>query len=365
MKELTYAEYVEIFLNVVPKSEKVDSITYRGRCPICGDSKRDGNKKRFYMLKERGRHPNAVKCHNCGYATSAYHFFMEVAPEEITKRSKAWSERDLSDIKKLSEEGPTYKANVVIESYSPDDHLRLFDEELNRAKKVMSSFFDNYTQSINDNAEALAYMQSRRIPQYYIDEMRVLRSEFHNFETFRYAYFRDYAMIPFIDQEDDLPYYFHSRRFRNLDTKMSNYMMCPYRPQEVDVKFFLNEQRVFTDEPIIVAEGTIDSLHLSNCIALNGIHKLTEDQIKKFEHRFGTNIIYALDNEMIDHDSKLKTKELLRMNKKVFLWRELAKDLPPAGLIKDFNKLCCVAGRSHFPTETILKYTRSNISALL
>ncbi|MHA1305555.1 MAG: hypothetical protein ACTSPI_17785, partial [Candidatus Heimdallarchaeaceae archaeon] len=85
MKELAYEEYVELFVKHVPKAEKVDSITYRGRCRICGDSKKDQNKKRLYLLKERGNHPNAVKCHNCGYATSAQQFFTEVAPEEIEK----------------------------------------------------------------------------------------------------------------------------------------------------------------------------------------------------------------------------------------------------------------------------------------
>jgi len=366
MKELKYEEYVELFMRLIPKAEKVDSITYRGRCPICGDSKKDQRKKRFYLLKERGRHPNAVKCHNCGYATSAYHLFQELAPEEIKKRSKPWSERDLEDIKRLSEGLPLFKHNDAFVEETPDSYLRKFDDELDKAKTVLVSFFENFTLPIEQSPEAHSYMQSRLIPKSYIDEMRILKPEFHDMNVFRYAYLRDYAFIPFLDLEDSKPYYFHSRKFRNMDTNpLPSYFACPYRPSDVDVKFFMNELRVHNDDPIIIAEGTLDSMHLPNSIALNGIHKLTEDQIKKFEYRYGDNIIYALDNEMIDKDSTKKVKQLLKMNKKVFLWKELAKEVPEVSSIKDFNKLCCTAGSNHIPIATIKRCTRSNVSALL
>jgi hypothetical protein len=350
---------------LIAKPEKVDSITYRGRCPICGDSAKDSNKKRFYLLKERGKHPNAVKCHNCGYATSAFHLFNEIAPEEIKKRSKAWNERDLEDIKKLTLENPKYKTLDVMVSESPDDYLKMFDEELVRAKTVLGNFFDKFTDPIETCPEAVNYMRGRSIPEYYIREMKLLKPQFHDFATFRYAYFRDYIIVPFLDLEDNKPYYFHSRRFRNLENKMANYLACPYRPYEVDVNFFLNELRVVSDFPIIIAEGTLDSMHLPNCIAVNGIHKITEDQIAKFEHRYGDDIIYALDNEMIDKDSTKKVRELLKMNKKVFLWKELYKIAPQVSTIKDFNKLCCVSGKNEIPLETIVRWTKSNVSALL
>jgi len=365
MKELKFEEYVELFLKLIVKPEKVDSITYRGRCPVCGDSAKDNDKKRFYLLKERGKYPNAVKCHNCGYATSAFNLFSNIAPEEIKKRSKPWTERDLEDLRTLCAENPQYKSlNAFVED-TPDDQLRMFDEELVRAKTVLGNFFENFTNPIDTCPEAYNYMRNRLIPEHYISEMRLLKPEFHNFDSFRYAYFRDYVMIPFLDLEDNKPYYFHSRRFRSFENKMSNYLACPYRPYEVDVNFFLNELRIVPGDTIIIAEGTLDSLHLPNSIAVNGIHKITEDQIKKFEYRYGSDIIYALDNEMIDKDSTKKVKDLLRMNKNVFLWKELSKTVPQVATIKDFNKLCCVSGRNEIPLETILRCTKSNVSALL
>lgn len=365
MKELNFEQYVEIFMEKIPRAEKVDRISYRGRCVVCGDSKKSKFKKRFYLVKSSGSYPDVVKCHNCGYKSGAFHFFKKYMPDDVEKRSASWTERDLSVIKKLSEGVPVYKRNDIIESISKDDYITRYNKELVIAKKVLCNFFVKHTYSILDNPQALSYMRSRNIPEKYVTEMRILRNEFHDFKKFRYAYFRDYAMIPFIDPQDNKPYYFHSRRFKNLNSSMSSYLACPYRTDDVEVSFFMNDLRVTTDLPVIIAEGTIDAMNLPNSIAVNGIHKLTEEQIRKFEHRYGENIIYALDNETIDHDATKKVKELLRLGKQVFLWGELIKDLPVARTIKDFNKLCCVANRFQFPMESIVKYTKNNVAALL
>lgn len=364
MIDLDFEQYTDLFEMRVPKAEKKDSITLRGRCPVCGDSKRDRNKKRFYLLKGRGSYPHVVKCHNCGYKTSAQNFFKEYFPDDINGRLKGWKERDLSSIANLKESG--YKVNRTQEKDKPDDYFIKVDEDLKLAKKVMGNFFDEFTRSIHEDLEAVNYMRGRNIPNHYIDEMKLLKPEFHDFKTFRFAYFRDYVIIPFIDADDNKPYYFHSRRYRNLDNKrMTSYLMCPYRTKNVEVKFFLNEYRVYSDESIVIAEGTIDALNLPNSIAINGIHKITEEQIEIFEERYGKDIIYALDNEMIDKDAREKAEDLLRLEKSVFLWSKLAEDFPSVSNIKDFNKLCCVSNKIQVPMAAIKKYTRNNISALL
>jgi len=37
------------------------------RCPICGDSKKNPNKRRFYLLYEPQLDKITAYCHNCGY----------------------------------------------------------------------------------------------------------------------------------------------------------------------------------------------------------------------------------------------------------------------------------------------------------
>lgn len=364
MDDLGFDQYVSLFDKHVSKVEKKDSITYRGRCPVCGDSKKDRNKKRFYLLKGRGSYPHVVKCHNCGYKTSALHFFQQHHPDDINERLKGWRGRDLSAIGRLKDE--KYKINRVEEKETPDNYFLKFEDDLKLAKKVILNFFERFTSLAKSDHEAIQYMEGRNIPSRYIDEMRILKPEFRDFNTFRFAYFRDYVIIPFVDAEDRKPYYFHSRRYKNIENdKMSPYLMCPYRTKNVEVKFLFNERRVHNDESILVAEGTLDSMNLPNCLATNGIHKITEDLIERLELQFGSDIIYTLDNEMIDRDAKEKSEELLKMGKSVFLWSELAKDFPAVSNIKDFNKLCCLSGKKQVPMETIQKYTKTNVSALI
>jgi len=371
MKELAFEQYLELFLNLIPKPEKVDSRTYRGRCPVCGDSKKIRNKKRLYLMKEAGRKPCTIYCHNCGLSMSAYHFFSEHFEEHIEKYKKSLSEKDLADIKAFAEEEYEHHTafinSVVIEEVNPETHFKMLREEVTRAKSMVGKFFDLCTYSVLENPEAHAYLSNRMIPDKYIREMLLLKPEFHNQAKFRFAYFRDYVMVPFIDRTDGKPYYFHSRRYRNLESRFARYLSCPYRPDDVEVDFFLNELRVDPAKLVIIAEGTIDSLHLQNSIATNGVKKITDEQIERFEYRYGgsENIVYALDNENIDHDAHKKAKELLKKGKRVFLWSLMAKDNPSVANVKDFNRLCCMAQKKKFPTEVIEKYSASNPAALL
>lgn len=371
MKELTFEEYVEIFYTLVERTEKVDKHTYRGRCPSCGDSKKIKSKKRFYLMREKGRKPCMVYCHNCGLAKTALHYFYKMRPEEIAKRTKSLTERDLSDIKELAENKEiipnVFYNSVVIEEISPEAYVSLLQDEVDKAKKQMGKFFSMCTYPVVENPEAHAYLTNRNIPEESIKEMVLLSPDFHDSKKFRFAYFRDYVMVPFLDKTDGKPYYFHSRRYRKLNAKFAKFLACPYRPEEVEVDFFLNEMRVEKDNPVIIAEGTFDSLNLENSIAVNGVKKITHEQIKRFEYRFGgsDNIIYALDNENLDFDANKKARELLKCGKRVFLWSLMEKDSPVVSTIKDFNELCVKAKQHRIPTSSIEKYTSTNPATLL
>jgi len=370
MQELAFEEYVDIFRGMVPKSEKVDSATYRGRCPICGDSKKSKSKKRFYIIREEGKKPCMIYCHNCGLSKTAYNFFKEKCPSEIDKRKKPLTERDLEEIKKISSEkaSPTLFYSVEeIEEITPENYFNLLQTEVDKAKSVVGKFFSQFTQPIFENAEALSYIRSRNVPEYHIEKLLLLRPEFHDQKVFRFAYFRDYIIFPFIDRKDNTPYYFHARRYRNLESSFARFLSCPYHPDDVEVDFFLNELYVDPAKTVIVSEGTIDSMNLENAISTNGVKKISKRQIPRFEYRYGgqDNIIYALDNEMIDQDARRKVEQLLRIGKRVFLWSLLAKDIPAVKGLKDFNDVCLKANKTVIPSDTIRKYSTTSIGALL
>lgn len=353
--ELKFDSYVKMFLETIPLARKVNDHTYVGRCIVCGDSKKDLKKTRLYLLKKRGRYTNIVTCHNCHFSRSADMFFEENFHDIYSQYYKTWSERDLEEI---SNDLNNIEDSIVIKEKSLDELLVSFDKELKLAKDNLSGFL-KYTKSIYESPEALMFMRNRYIPEYFIKRMVVLKEEYSHRNDFRYFYFRDYILMTFFDLDDNRIYSFHARKYKNLDSPMPRFLACPYHPEDLDIEFYFNETNIEKDKPLIICEGTISSMNLPNSISTNGIGKQTDEFIRRIEHRFGgeKNIIYANDNEMIDHDAKKKSDYLISRGKRVFLWRLMANDFPSIAQLKDFNDVCKIAKKQSIPLNIIEKYT--------
>jgi len=332
---------------------------------MCGDSKKNSKRTRLFLLPEIGEKPCMVTCHNCGVSKPANMFFLEYFPNDYKKENLSWNERSLSGmVDKLTTNGrPIYE-----EHKEPSDFekLVLYRNDINSSKKKVGEFLDNHMENIRLNVDAVKYMESRNIPTEKIDTMMVLKKEHHDQNTFRYAYLKDYIIIPFLDKENK-PYFYHSRRFRNLnDNRMSPYLMCHIKPDSFYTNFFMNEERVDPNKTVVIVEGTLDSFHIDNAISVNGIKRINDETINHFENRFGKdNIIYAVDNEMIDKDAKEKVKFLLQRHKSVFLWGLMAKKSSKVSTIKDFNQLCCLANQRYIPIQTIKTFSTTNMSDLM
>ena len=342
--------FSQLFLDNVAAARAVDRNTLVGRCNVCGDSKVSKHKKRLYLMNEIGTIPIAVKCHNCGYSASANNYFKTYFPQDEDTMNK------LAEIAKKRESTPPPKKMSFEKNY---------DLELDRAKRQVGKFWETSCMPIENNPIAFEYMKNRNVPEEYIKDMRVLRPEYCVRE-YKYNYYSRYIMVPFIDMRDDKVYYFHARSFvDDPNSKLPKFLSCPYKQYYTDHKiyYYLNEHFVNLNETIFVVEGTIDSLNIENSICVNGISKINDRLIEEFEERYGgsDNVVYVLDNELIDEESTKKSDWLLRKNKKVFLWSELAKINSKVKDIKDINQLCCLAGRTIFPKETIMKCVKSSI----
>lgn len=363
--DLEFETYSKLFLSKIQLAKKVNKHTIAGRCPECGDSKVSVRKTRLYLMRERGPYPNIIVCHNCHLSTSAKVFFNKHFPDQMLELEKGLNERNLGVLSNLKDKPtePVPERKIREE----DEYLISFGEEVARAKTKVGKFFSKFTCPLDTNPEAYNYMVKRNIPTHFLNILRLLHPEYHNQKKFRYAYLKDYILIPFLDYHDRQAYYFHARRFHKFDGAMARYLACPYSPDDVQVDFYFNELGVIKDVPIIICEGTISSMNLPNCISTNGIGKQTDDFIARIEWKFGdpSRIIYANDNELVDHDSMKKAEELLVKGKRVFLWSLMAKDFPFMKNIKDFNDLCVLTKRKMLPLTTIEKYTSCNPVALL
>ena len=350
MSEWNY--YSDLFLKNITGSRVVDRSSLVGRCPVCGDSKVSKHKRRLYLMDAIGKYPVAVKCHNCSYSSSAENFFKTHFAETINGD-------ELSKVSELARNTDRVKEKPRM---SYDEVYRL---ELLRAKEKVGLFWERCCDDITTNELAYNYIKSRQVPDDYIEDMKVLKPEYCD-KGFKYSYFSRYIFIPFIDMRDDSVYYFHARSFfDDPSSKLPRFLSCPYKQYYTDHKiyYYLNEHYIDLNKIVFVVEGTIDSLNIENSVCINGISKINDRLVEDFEERYGgsDNVVYVLDNEMIDAESRKKSTWLLRNNKKVFLWEELAKINPNVQSIKDINELCCLAGKSILPTQTILNCVKSSI----
>jgi hypothetical protein len=364
--DLNFEIYTKMFLDHIPLAKIVNKHTVNGRCILCGDSKKNNRRTRLYLLRERQNVPNIVVCHNCHYSRSAKTFFDEKFPDAMKEYNTAWAERDMTSIQKLKDENPFTKYEEELQT--EEERWVSHTEEVRKSKEVIKKFFESYTNPAIYDRDAYGYLKSRMVPDGIAESCRIIKPEYWNREIFRYAYLSNYILFPFLDLKDLQPYFFNARKYKKMEfTSMAKYLTCPFPPDDVNVNYFYNELMVTRNEPVIICEGTISSINLPNCVSTNGIGKQTDDFIKIFEWKFGgsSNIIYANDNEMVDHDAMEKCEYLLSKGKRVFLWSLFAADYPTIAKYKDFNDLCVAAGKDRLPAEIIEKYAVDNMVSLL
>ena len=72
-------QYINLIGTKIDKFHKVRDNLWCGRCPICGDSKKDKTKTlpHIYETKMGAKTDYAVKCHNCAYSTSFGNCFLK------------------------------------------------------------------------------------------------------------------------------------------------------------------------------------------------------------------------------------------------------------------------------------------------
>jgi hypothetical protein len=352
LTKITFDDYVRMLSVAVTGVERASASTYRCRCVLCGDSKKNGSLKRLYLLRETASKPSIVYCHNCGYKKPAYRFFMTNFPNVIKPYIDGW---DASDVPNLP--ASSFIFSQTLEEISPEKSNKMIEDEMILSKSVMSRFFPKYTLPIDAIPSALEYMRDRFVPEKYIQKMRVLKSEFYSMQKFRYAYFRDFVFIPFIDNRDNKAYYFHARKFRNLNNKFTRYLMCPYQ-FKYDISFYYNYFNVDPNKPIVVCESTFGAMSTENAISTNGIHKINDDSIKIIQNKYPqSKLIFAIDNEMVDNDGKKKMEELKKKGYSVFSWEKMAQLNPRVASIKGLDDLCKVAKREIFPLSVIERFT--------
>jgi len=224
---------------------------YVFRCPICGDSKKNPNKRRgnIYEVSDEA----FFKCHNCGSSKSLYGLLAAVSPSlkdqyriEKFRGSKASSLEELmsSYSREISE--ASRKTNPLDNAFRvsslPEDHKAIV--YLRGPKRRISDYwFDDlyYTENLKE------FMSSVECAN---DDMKIPEMEA--------------ILIPFFDEGGVLMYI----QARNLDqTSSFRYITLKMSPDGVKI---WGMDRVNWSRPVFVLEGPFDGMQVDNAVAVAG-----------------------------------------------------------------------------------------------
>ena len=261
-------KYLNLISTSLPLFKRKKDFLWNFRCPICGDSQTNKTKARGYMFQVKG--DLVYKCHNCqvGMGFSKFLEIMDPASYKQYKLekfqasgSKKKPRVDLRKAKKGVSAKPVFKKNLLADLQPLD--------------------------SLNKEHPAREYILNRKLPTdslYYTEGFKewtntVKPGAFENVE-----HDEPRIIIPFIDKNGEL----FGFQGRSLSSKGLRYITIMLREDTTKI-FGLNT--VDTSRTVYVVEGPLDSLLLSNAVAMAGADVAHVPQL------LGDDVVYIYDNE--------------------------------------------------------------------
>lgn len=286
------------------------------RCPLCGDSAKNKNLKRFYIFRPTRdgiKDYLRVRCHNCSY-DSKFSNFLETFDATLHGEyriesmkewrdtmggSKAQDEGDFESMGRMDEHLPIGHYTRIIEgcvpltSLPPDHYARQYIERRLIPHKQQSLLW--YTDAFYSAARAFSR-----------DEFRPFRDDAR-------------VVLPFFNEQGQLMC-IQGRSLAGGDSL--RYITIKYT--SASPKLF-GLDRINRHEPIKVVEGPIDSLFLHNCIAVGD-----------------GNLVAAPIGDIMIHDNQPRNREVCRSlmnsinrNKRVVIWPDWLKAKDINDIVKD------------------------------
>ena len=306
-------------------------------CPFCGDSLRDPRKKRFNIYL------NSLSCHcfNCNHH-SGINSFLKQFNEELCMEDKIQVHEIQQSTKKferrISNNQSSFSFQLLDKLAIPKSIL--FDM-LKLTTPYKSKECSDYLNSRNINIKQWKYFAyNEKSKELYILNInsndRIIGMQIRqldpNSKKARYLT-RSLSKIYSNIFNKDL-----SILIERLLKSMENGEK--YITEEDGIENILanldrlsglfNIMNVDMSSPLTIVEGPIDSLCISNAIALQGATKLNNyfDELK--------NVRFLFDNDKI---GKEHTLNKLKTNKKVFLWGMYIKKMNIKTKVKDINDI--------------------------
>jgi transcription elongation factor Elf1 len=317
---------------------KVKTDVYVCRCPVCGDSKNDKTKCRFYFYVKKGI--LKVSCKNCGYPSpnSSFYFFMK---DQFSEYFDEYKKDTLFD-------GFTSYRSGKQESDIPSLGSKpSFNSEPNKPSMTHISDFKKKVipiLNLSENHTAYQYLVGRKFQSsemsrlYYTDDFKSI-SKIINEESSENLLENDpRIIIPFINENG----YLEMIQGRSLKDSKMKYLSIKANN---DIDKIFGKYEIDETETVYCVEGPFDSLFVKNCIATCDAN-LTKAKAD----------VYIWDNQPRNKDVIRYMEKAIDENKNIVIWPNTPatkldiNDLMKLGLSKDnlmmVIKKCTFSGLS-------------------
>jgi|TARA_Y100000310_G_scaffold341726_1_gene441794 hypothetical protein len=239
-------KYINLCSSGLEKFKQNNTNLWNFRCPICGDSQKNKNKRRGFIYEKQNKY--FYRCHNCDFGTTFSTFLEKVNPvlhkEYITERYKE-KQHDPQTI--LPKFNFIPKFNNVLANLEPCSRLA-------------------------QNHPVYRYLQKRLIPEKYFSKLYFCTKFKEWTNTIIPNKFRSLKddtprlVIPFFDENNNVIGY----QGRSFDPKDQ----CKYitiKLEGVD-NLIYGQERIDNTKIKYCVEGPLDSLFLPNCLASAGLN---------------------------------------------------------------------------------------------
>lgn len=297
---------------------------YSAKCPICGDSKRNKQSKRFHLYTKSSFDGDVVKCFNgdCEYSGTVYTFLKDHHPYLLS-----------AYVQEMKGE----KINFIQEFLDGERETHI-DTDIPESLFIPKFMFDipDVFQKIQTDSYAYKYLISRDIPEELHHHFLEVKSPFIFKDEDKEKNLENYIIIPLYYGKK--MYGFTSRNTTSKDF----YTRIPEENSGWKVWNLLN---VDLDKPLYIFEGTFDALSIesSNVVSCLGAD-FPEEILKKVKEP-----IFVYDNTNIDKTGAKKAVKYAKRNYKVMVWPEVT--------FKDFNAILTKGGTR----KQLQKFLDSNV----
>ena len=272
-------KYIHLLSSRLDKFKKLRDYLYNFRCPYCGDSEKFKNKARGYFFRKADS--MIYRCHNCDHGTTVskviQHIDTDLYKEYVKER---WVGQDdepefVFETPKFEKKDPKLKDLVPINKLQSDHPAR-------------------------------QVLVDRQIPEHHYDKF-FLCHKFCSWAEISSNKDHPRLVIPFYDEDGNV----FAAQGRAFGKEQPKYLTVKFD----DKPKIFGLERVDWSKKVHVVEGPIDSLFLSNALAVAGADFIHLPFNKE-------DIVVVLDNEPRSGEIVKKMTNLAEQDYSLVIWPE-------------------------------------------